>query len=114
MLVTKAFPTSLQEKLASLGLGPALEDDEDQLDPNSSGKLIEKNHHHHNHYHYHNHHHNYYFALITVKYPLLGSMMGMETYDPIYVVRPERKLIRSQHQIRANYFSKLGIAAGQV
>jgi len=84
MLVTKAFPTSLQEKLASLGLGPALEDDEDQLDPNSS-----------------------------VKYPLLGSMMGMETYDPIYVVRPERKLIRSQHQIRANYFSKLGIAAGQ-
>ena len=49
----------------------------------------------------------------SVKYPLLGSQFAsVEIADPIYVVRPESKLVRSQHQIRSNYFARLGIAPG--
>ena len=81
--LTKFFPLALRARMAEIGIGPALptDDDDDEFDRTGS-----------------------------VKYPLLGSQFAsIEIADPIYVVRPERKLIRSQHQIRSNYFARLGI-----
>lgn len=87
-----------------IGFAPPIKsaDEEDEIDRGSSGNAL---------------------ALLAcglfdrsppVKYPLLGSMVSLEATDPIYVVRPERKLIRSQQQIRSAYFTKLGIGAGMV
>jgi hypothetical protein len=83
--VTKFMPLHWRIVLAKYSFGPPLPKDdevEEEIDPTGS-----------------------------VKYPLLGSVMSIETFDPIYVVRPERKLIRTQHEIRSAYFARLGIGA---
>jgi hypothetical protein len=83
--LTKFLPHNSRVWLARFSLGPPLpRDDEDESTIDQTG---------------------------SVKYPLLGSVMSVEAVDPIYVVRPERKLIRTQHQIRSAYFARLGIGA---
>jgi len=83
--ITKCMPHNTRVWLARFALGPPLpRDDEDESTVDQTG---------------------------SVKYPLLGSVMSVEAVDPIYVVRPERKLIRTQHQIRSAYFARLGIGA---
>lgn len=88
--LTKFFPMHWRVALAKHAFGPPVpkddEADDDEVDRTGS-----------------------------VKYPLLGgSVMSIETFDPIYVVRPERKLIRTQHEIRSAYFARLGIGAPNV
>ena len=46
---------------------------------------------------------------LQVDLPTLGKPFGF-AIDKMWMVRPERKLIRTQHQIRSAYFARLGIA----